>query len=183
MNKSKKYSPKQVELERYLIFIVFFIFIYFYNNDALSNEDILDYKIKILRDRMGGVAKLIVGFREKVFAGVMIAIGWIVTSKEARSYLNKNKLVRYIILFAIVIFFVIIVLTFYDWYRISNSLFMQLSQIENNFDSISNLEITTSIFRLDHFLFTSLFFLIFFILLAALVYIQKSDLNHDNSNK
>jgi hypothetical protein len=131
-----------------------------------------DYKTKIIRERLKDFNKAWNEFRKVSFTGIMIAIGWIITSKDARLYIGENSQVRKIILLSIIFLAIIIQLTFYDFYNVSQDLAKNLHSIDGRL-SPEELRITSYCIQDRHLLFNGLFFIIIIGVLARLIYIQK----------
>ena len=151
------------------IFIIFFSIAIYVNASEVSYSD---YKTKVIRERLKDFHNSWNDFRKVSFTGIMLAIGWIITSKEARSYLGGICRVRKIILFSLFLLCIIIQLTFYDFYNESQELAKNLYCIEKGF-SPEELRITSYCIQYRHLIFNGLFFIIIIGVLARLIYIQK----------
>jgi hypothetical protein len=136
--------------------------------------DTQQYRVDILREKLKDLLAVTRDFQQKVFAGFMIGIGWLITSESARSYLAQRSRIRYAMLFCIAAVFAVVLLTFVDYYQISEALFAQLQEAENVFESEADLGVSTYRFRRIHLVFTAAFNTLLWGFFSMLVYSQKT---------
>ena len=130
-------------------------------------------RAEILRDRQYELLGIIRGYQEKIFAGFMLAIGWLITSNDARLYIKENRKIRRALLLSLVMLFIVTQLTLADFYVSSQQLYILLRDVESIDSETVFFHATTYRFKLSNLVISILFFSVLFLVLATLINSQK----------